>query len=148
MSRTGRNGSARHDRSWGSHGIQVKCTLFFTCNNFIFDLVFTAEIFGDFFINFCFFYSLNFGMSSGSPFSEAPKENDPISFNAALVMRSNQRFSISNDHLVNDGAATRVCHGTEWNGNFGVEYGRCQNKMEWKISRMEWKTIFHTNIPN
>ena len=33
----------------------------------------------------------------------------------------------------------------EWNGNFGMEYGRCQNGMEWKISRMEWKTIFHTN---
>ena len=35
----------------------------------------------------------------------------------------------------------------EWNGNFGMEYGRCQNGMEWKISRMEWKTIFHTSIP-
>ena len=35
----------------------------------------------------------------------------------------------------------------EWNGNFGKEYGRCQNGMEWKISRMEWKTIFHTSIP-
>ena len=34
----------------------------------------------------------------------------------------------------------------EWNGNFGVECGRCQNGMEWKISRMEWKTIFHTSI--
>ena len=27
----------------------------------------------------------------------------------------------------------------EWNGNFGIEYGRCQNGME-------WKTIFHTSI--
>ena len=27
-----------------------------------------------------------------------------------------------------------------------MEYGRCQNGMEWKISRMEWKTIFHTSI--
>ena len=35
----------------------------------------------------------------------------------------------------------------EWNGNFGMEYGRCQNGMKWKISRMEWKTIFHTSIP-
>ena len=35
----------------------------------------------------------------------------------------------------------------EWNENFGMEYGRCQNGMEWKISRMEWKTIFHTSIP-
>ena len=26
----------------------------------------------------------------------------------------------------------------EWNGNFGMEYGRCQNGME---------TIFHTSIP-
>ena len=37
-------------------------------------------------------------------------------------------------------------NGMEWNGNFGMEYGRCQNGMEWKISRMEWKTIFHTSI--
>ena len=35
----------------------------------------------------------------------------------------------------------------EWKGIFGMEYGRCQNGMEWKISRMEWKTIFHTSIP-
>ena len=38
-------------------------------------------------------------------------------------------------------------NGMEWNGNFGMDYGRCQNGMEWKISRMEWKTIFHTSIP-
>ena len=42
-------------------------------------------------------------------------------------------------------------HGMEWkmkwNGNFGLEYGRCHNGMERKISRMEWKTIFHTFIP-
>ena len=38
-------------------------------------------------------------------------------------------------------------HGMEWNGNFGMECGRCQNGMEWKISRMKWKTIFHTSIP-
>ena len=45
----------------------------------------------------------------------------------------------------------RAGHGMEWkmewNGNFGMEYGRCQNGMEWKILRMEWKTIFHTSIP-
>ena len=38
----------------------------------------------------------------------------------------------------------------KWNEmerNFGMEYGRCQNGMEWKISRMEWKIIFHTSIP-
>ena len=35
----------------------------------------------------------------------------------------------------------------EWNGNFGIEYGRCQNGMEWKILRMEWKAIFLTSIP-
>ena len=29
----------------------------------------------------------------------------------------------------------------EWNGSFGVEDAR----MEWKISRMEWKTIFYIN---
>ena len=38
-------------------------------------------------------------------------------------------------------------NGMEYNGNFGMEYGRCQNGMEWKISRMEWKTIFHTSTP-
>ena len=38
-------------------------------------------------------------------------------------------------------------NGMEWNGNFGKEYGRCQNGMEWKISRMEWKTILYTSIP-
>ena len=30
----------------------------------------------------------------------------------------------------------------EWNGNFGME----DASMEWKISRMEWKTIFHTRF--
>ena len=34
----------------------------------------------------------------------------------------------------------------KWNGNFGMDYGRSQNGMEWKISKMEWKTIFHTSI--
>ena len=34
----------------------------------------------------------------------------------------------------------------EWNGNFGMESGRCQNGMKWKISKMEWKTIFNTFI--
>ena len=38
-------------------------------------------------------------------------------------------------------------NGIEWKGNFGPKYGRCQNGMEWKISRMEWKTIFRTFIP-
>ena len=49
---------------------------------------------------------------------------------------------------------TPAGHGMEWNGIFSMEYGRCQNgmewkisRMEWKISRMEWKTIFHTSIP-
>ena len=32
-------------------------------------------------------------------------------------------------------------HGIVWNGNFGME----NTKIEWKISRMEWKTIFLTN---
>ena len=31
----------------------------------------------------------------------------------------------------------RMENGMEWNGNFGMEYGRCQNGIEWKISRME-----------
>ena len=32
----------------------------------------------------------------------------------------------------------------KWNGNFGMEDAR----MEWKISRMVWNTIFHTSIPS
>ena len=28
-------------------------------------------------------------------------------------------------------------HGMEWNENFDTEYERCQNGIEWKISRME-----------
>ena len=35
----------------------------------------------------------------------------------------------------------------EWNRNFGMEYGRYQNGMEWKISGMEWKAIFHASTP-
>ena len=30
----------------------------------------------------------------------------------------------------------------EWKGNLVIEYGRCQNGMEWKISRMEWNGRF------
>ena len=45
------------------------------------------------------------------------------------------------------GAMIAPGHGMEWNGNFGMEYGRCQNGMEWKISRMEWKAILHISIP-
>ena len=41
----------------------------------------------------------------------------------------------------------RAWYGMKWNGNFGMEYGRCQNGMEWKISRKERKTIFLTSIP-
>ena len=33
----------------------------------------------------------------------------------------------------------------ELNGNFGMEYVICQNGIEWNISQMEWKTIFHSN---
>ena len=39
----------------------------------------------------------------------------------------------------------RAWYGMEKNVNFGMEYGKCQKWMDWKISRMEWKTIFHTN---
>ena len=37
----------------------------------------------------------------------------------------------------------------DWGINFTtfMEYGRCQNGIEWKISRMEWKTILHTFKP-
>ena len=31
---------------------------------------------------------------------------------------------------------TRAWYGVEWNKNFGMDYERCQNGMEWKISRM------------
>ena len=43
-------------------------------------------------------------------------------------------------------------NGMEWNGNFGMKYGRCQNGMEWKISRMDGKQSsilpyqFHTRF--
>ena len=37
-------------------------------------------------------------------------------------------------------------HGMEWNENFDMEYKRCQNGMEWKISIMERKTILHTYL--
>ena len=33
-------------------------------------------------------------------------------------------------------------NGMKGNGNFGMKYGRCQNGMEWKISRMEWNGRF------
>ena len=40
----------------------------------------------------------------------------------------------------------RAWYGTEWkmewNKNLGMECGRCQNGMEWKISRMEWNGRF------
>ena len=42
-------------------------------------------------------------------------------------------------------------HGMEWNGKWnGTEisvWNMEDARMEWKISRMEWKTIFHTSIP-
>ena len=48
---------------------------------------------------------------------------------------------------------TYAGHGTEWKMEWNgtktyvvMEYGRCQNGMKGKISRMEWKTIFHTSI--
>ena len=28
-----------------------------------------------------------------------------------------------------------------------MEYEKCQNETEWKISRKEWKAIFHASIP-
>ena len=35
----------------------------------------------------------------------------------------------------------------EWNGNFGMKHGRCQNEMEWKISKSMKDNLpyFHTN---
>ena len=51
-------------------------------------------------------------------------------------------------------------HGMEWNGKWNgikrkMEWNETEilvwimedARMEWKISRMEWKTIFHTSIP-
>ena len=34
----------------------------------------------------------------------------------------------------------------QWYGNYGIEYGRCQNGVQWKTSRMEWKAIFHNQF--
>ena len=38
-------------------------------------------------------------------------------------------------------------YGMEWNENFGMKYGKCQNGIKWKILRREEKTIFYTFIP-
>ena len=35
----------------------------------------------------------------------------------------------------------------EWNGTEISVWNMENARMEWKISRMEWKTIFHTSIP-
>ena len=29
---------------------------------------------------------------------------------------------------------------------YGISYGRCLNGMEWKISRIKWKTLFRTRF--
>ena len=37
-------------------------------------------------------------------------------------------------------------HGMEWNGNFGIKYGRCQNGMEdFKNGMEDNLPYFHTN---
>ena len=38
-------------------------------------------------------------------------------------------------------------HGIEWNGTEISVWNMEDARIEWKISRMEWKTIFHTSIP-
>ena len=53
---------------------------------------------------------------------------------------------VCHGHIVT--TAGRARYGIEWNGNFGMEYGRYQNAMEWKILRMDWKAIFHSSIQN
>ena len=68
-----------------------------------------------------------------------------------LILRGSLHFCEMLMHTaLNNSASTsklKAGHGMEWNGNLGMECGRCQNGMEWKISRIEWKTIFHTSIP-
>ena len=41
----------------------------------------------------------------------------------------------------------RAWYGMEWNGTDISVWNMEDARMEWKISRMEWKTTFHTSIP-
>ena len=41
----------------------------------------------------------------------------------------------------------RAWYGMERKFQYGIWKMPEWNGMEWKISRMEWKTIFHTSIP-
>ena len=46
----------------------------------------------------------------------------------------------------NNNAMMYSGHGMEWNGNFGMEYGRCQNGMEdFKNGMEDNLPYFHTN---
>ena len=37
-------------------------------------------------------------------------------------------------------------NGMEWNGNFGMEYGRCQNEMKWN-GMEDFKNGMEDNLP-
>ena len=38
-------------------------------------------------------------------------------------------------------------NGMEWNGNIGMEYGRCQNGMEWNGRFQEWNRRQSSILP-
>ena len=75
---------------------------------------------------------------------------------AFSIMRLNSKFE---KHAVNNllwiklytsHAVSRAWYEMEWNGNFGVEYGRCQNGMEdFKSGTEDNLPYFHINsIPD
>ena len=99
-------------------------------------------------------------VGSGSELGSKRVETEPEAEAVFFKIRRFRIFSLAttvgvkcynNNNNNNIESTTRSWYGMEWkmewNGNFGMEYGRCQNGMEWKISRMIWKTIFHTSIP-
>ena len=65
-----------------------------------------------------------------------------------LQVRWQHWQQLQNAKAVGRNVAMADSQGMVWNQNFGMEYGRYQSGMEWKILRMEWKTIFHISIPN
>ena len=50
-------------------------------------------------------------------------------------------YSISKNCCKSNQVVARAWYGMEWNGNFGMEYGRCQNGME------DFKNIMEDNLP-
>ena len=81
------------------------------------------------------------GSELGSESVEKEPEAEAIFLNQALP-DSQPGY---NHRIDNQGMVWKM----EWNGNFGMKYGRCQNGIEWKISRMKWKNYlpyFHINF--